>query len=89
MKELDHILLLTMEVYFYSHLTVLSLWFDKNDDDHNNVLFFLCFHYYYFFYISDAAHFFLASSICLCHNASFISNLHNKKKFKSEHVFMS
>lgn len=87
MKEITSLLLLKMKVYFYSYF---------------NVCFLFCFLFFsfgliklimttaviisLFFTFGMLLLSFLASSICLCHNASFISNLHNKKKFKGENA---
>lgn len=50
------------------------VWFDKK------WLWPQRFFFLYFLHFGCCSFFFLASSICLCHNALFISNLHNKKK---------
>lgn len=84
MKEIRSLLLLTMKVYFFILILLLfSFGLIKFTMTTAMIIFSSSFFLVTFL---DAAPFFLASSICLCHNASFISNLHNKKKFKGENA---
>lgn len=75
MREIRSLLLLTMEVYFYSYFIVLFPSGLIKLMMNTTMIFFL-----YFLHFRCCSFFFLASSICLCHKASFILNLHNKKK---------
>lgn len=60
---------------FIPYFTVFfSVWFDKNDHEHS--LFSLIF---FFLHVLLLLFLFLMSSISLCHDALFISNLHNKR----------
>lgn len=81
--KLDHFLLLKMEVYFYSYFIVFFFSFLSGLIKMIMTTITFCF---YFLHFGCCSFSFLASSICLCHNALFISNLHNKKKVKSDHV---
>lgn len=60
---------------FIPYFTVFfSVGFDKNDYKHSLFPWFI-----FFFYLFVAAPSLLSSSFSLCHNALFISNLHNKR----------
>lgn len=77
-EKLDHFLLLSMEVYFYSYFIVC---FFSPLSGLIKLMMTTLILFLYFLHFRCCSFFFpLASSICLCHNASFISNLHNKKK---------
>lgn len=85
MKEIRSLLLLTMKVYFFI-LILLLFSFGLIKFTMTTAMIFFSSSSFFLVTFLDAAPFFLASSICLCHNASFISNLHNKKKFKGENA---